>query len=117
MPNGGGMSDTDTPTTSDQEGRSRRLIRACRVGAVAVAVVIGTLALPLRPAAADVTFNQRILELVNRERTDRSLQPLVADATLGAAAEDAPYTGCGFTVHGRAKDMGERNYFSHTILG
>src|SRR5687768_10704138 len=99
------MSATDTCTAGDRERRSRGFRRACKVATVAVAAVVGTLILPLRPASADVTFNQRVLELVNRERVAQGLQPVVADPTLGAAAEDAPYTGCGFTVYGRARDM------------
>src|SRR5947209_587978 len=35
---------------------------------------------------------------------------------MAGIAEDAPYGGCGFPVAGRAADMGQRNYFSHTIL-
>ena len=58
-----------------------------------------------------------MLGLVNRDRVANGLKALVADATMGATAEDAPYNGCGFPVYGRAKDMGVRNYFSHTILG
>ena len=88
-----------------------------RVAIAAAAVVLAVLAMPVPKASASATFNSRMLELVNRERTSRGLQALVADATLGATAEDAPYNGCGFTVSGRAKDMGQRNYFSHTILG
>ena len=111
------MRATETLETSAQDGRSRRFSRACAVAVVSVAVVVGTLALPLGPASADVTFNQRVLELVNRERAANGLHALVADPTLGATAEDAPYNGCGFTVYGRAKDMGVRNYFGHNILG
>ncbi|HUR18240.1 MAG TPA: CAP domain-containing protein, partial [Acidimicrobiales bacterium] len=66
-------------------------------------------------ASAGADFNQRMLELINRDRVANNLRPVVADASLSAAAEDAPYTGCGFPVAGRAKDMGERNYFSHSI--
>ena len=83
----------------------------------AVAVVLTTLAMPAPPASADVTFNQRVLELVNRDRAANGLRALVLDTTMSASAEDAPYSGCGFPVAGRAKDMGQRNYFSHTILG
>ncbi len=68
-------------------------------------------------AAAEVTFEQRMLELVNRERVANGLQPVVANAILAAAASDAPYLGCPFPVSGRATDMGVRNYFSHAILG
>ncbi|MGH9264102.1 MAG: CAP domain-containing protein [Acidimicrobiales bacterium] len=91
--------------------------RARRAAIVAVALVLATLVLPLRPASADVAFNQRMLELVNRERAAHGVPALVADPALSASAEDAPYHGCGFPVAGRAKDMGQRNYFSHSILG
>ena len=82
-----------------------------------VAVVMASLVLPARRASAEVTFNQRMLELLNRERAANGLPALAADPSLAAVAEDQPYNGCGFTVYGRAKDMGVRNYFSHSILG
>jgi uncharacterized protein YkwD len=69
-----------------------------------------------RALAADLVFNQRMLELINRERVANGLQPVVANGILAAAAEDAPYLGCPVPVSGRARDMGTRNYFSHTIL-
>jgi len=107
---------TDTPFAGDEVRRRGRLSRGGKAAVVVAALVVGTVALPVRPASADSTFNQRVLELVNRERAARGLHALVVDPTLAATAEDAPYTGCGFTVYGRAKDMGLRNYFSHTIL-
>ena len=58
-----------------------------------------------------------MFELINRDRVANHLRPVAADSRLSAAAEDAPYTGCGFPVAGRAKDMGERNYLSHSIKG
>jgi uncharacterized protein YkwD len=94
-----------------------------RVRAVSATVMVGvmgalmTFVAEAPPASADATFNQRVLELVNRDRAANGLRPVVADATLSAAAEDRPYYGCGFAVAGRAKDMGDRNYFSHTIKG
>ena len=110
------MSLTSAPVPSVQTPAPRRRRGMWRAGAVVV-VMIAALAMPIGQASADVTFNQRMLELVNRERTANGLRALVSDATLAANAEDAPYDGCGFTVYGRAKDMGQRNYFSHTILG
>ena len=71
----------------------------------------------LAPAAADVSFDQRMFELVNAARAANGVAPLQWSATLGTVAENGNYTGCGSTIHGRAHDMGERNYFSHTILG
>jgi len=82
----------------------------------ASAAVLACLAMPVGRASADVTFNQRMLELANRDRAANGLRALVVDPTLAATAEDAPYTGCGFPVNGRAADMGQRNYFAHPIL-
>jgi uncharacterized protein YkwD len=71
---------------------------------------------PRPAAAADPTFNQRMLELINKERAAAGLAPVVANSLLAATAEDAPYLGCGFPVAGRSMDMGVRNYFSHSVL-
>jgi uncharacterized protein YkwD len=79
--------------------------------------MLSTLAMPMSRASADQTFDQHMLELLNRDRAANGVGPLVADPGLSATAEDSPYNGCGFTVAGRAADMGQRNYFSHTILG
>jgi uncharacterized protein YkwD len=106
-----------TESTSVRTRRTRRVPGVWRAVVAAVVLPFALLVLPARPASADATFNSRMLELVNRDRAANGLRALVADATLGGIAEDAPYNGCGFTVHGRAKDMGLRNYFSHTILG
>ena len=106
-------------TTAAAQAGGRRtggLPTALRV-AVLVAVAVATLVLPARSASAAATFNQRILELVNRDRVANGLAPVVADPALGAVAEDQPVNVCGLTVHGRAKDMGVRNYFDHKILG
>lgn len=82
-----------------------------------VVALVATLVIPARGASADATFNQRIVELVNRDRVANGLAPVVADPALGGVAEDEPIAVCGMTVLGRAKDMGVRNYFSHQILG
>jgi uncharacterized protein YkwD len=92
----------------------RRRVQATVAG---LAIVLAALVLPAHRALADQTFDQRMLTLLNQDRAANGLAPLVADPTLGANAEDAPYLGCGFTVLGRATDMGVRNYFSHSILG
>lgn len=107
---------TATTTETTRGGTRRTLAYALRVAGLVVAVT-ASVVLPTRAASADVTFNQRMLELVNRERAANGLQAVTFDPSLAAVAEDQPYTGCGFTVYGRAMDMGLRNYFSHTILG
>src|SRR5437763_16918919 len=101
-------------TSRAVETTTRRRFQAAMVG---MAIVPAALALPAHRASADQTFDQRMLTLLNQDRAANGLAPLVADPTLGANAEDAPYLGCGFTVLGRATDMGVRNYFSHSILG
>ncbi len=112
------MERTPTPSSRAQECRSRaRRRRGWRAVAAAAAAVLACLAMPVGRASADVTFNQRVLELINRDRAANGLTALVVDATLAATAQDAPYGGCGFTVLGRATDMGQRNYFNHSILG
>lgn len=110
------MTTASVSTIANRTASSRSPGVVVRVG-LAVAVALAMLMLPVGKASADVTFNQRMLELVNRDRSANGLAPLVSDVTLSADAEDAPYSGCGFLVRGRAMDMGQRNYFSHTILG
>jgi uncharacterized protein YkwD len=68
-------------------------------------------------AADDGGFAQRMLDLVNQQRASAQVPPLQWSDSLGAAAQDGRYDGCGFAVSGRATDMGARNYFSHSILG
>lgn len=102
--------------TTQSGKRPGRRVRAALLAAVIVAALLA--GLTQAPAAhADASFNQRMLELVNGQRAAAGVAPLRWSTSLGAAAEDAPYSGCGFTVPGRAMDMGQRNYFSHSILG
>src|SRR5579885_329213 len=108
------MSTSQTVAISSVIRRARARLGAVVAG---LAVVLAALVLPASQASADQTFDQRMLELLNQDRAANGVAPLVADPTLAANAEDAPYLGCGFTVLGRATDMGLRNYFSHTILG
>jgi uncharacterized protein YkwD len=68
------------------------------------------------PARADVTFDQKLLELMNQDRAANGVPALQSYAPMAGIAEDAPYAGCGYSVAGRAADMGQRDYFSHTIL-
>ena len=89
--------------------------RWARVLALVVALLAPTV--PGDPArATDASFDQRMLELINRERAAHGVPALVAHPVLAGVAEDAPYLGCGFPVAGRAADMGTRNYFGHGIL-
>ena len=69
------------------------------------------------PAHADMTFDQKMLELVNQRRAAAGVAPVQASPILATVAGPGPYLGCGVPLGGRAADMGARNYFSHTILG
>jgi uncharacterized protein YkwD len=97
---------------------TRRLAGTALLVAVLLAGLLAAL-VPAAPASAsdDGGFAARMLELLNQQRSAASLPALSWSPGLAGVAEDSPYTGCGFTVPGRAKDMGVRNYFSHTILG
>jgi uncharacterized protein YkwD len=106
-----------TTRTAAAKRRMGRLATACRVAALTALTLMATLVLPAPADSAEVTFNQRMLELVNRDRAASGLAPVVADPALAAVAEDKPFEPCGFPVQGRAKDMGLRNYFDHKILG
>ena len=94
-----------------------RFGRAALATVAVLAVLATVVVVPARRASADTTFDQHVLELINRDRAANGLNPVVADPTLGSTAESGLYLGCGFPVSGRAFDMGQRNYFSHTILG
>jgi uncharacterized protein YkwD len=66
---------------------------------------------------ADATFDQVLFTLINQDRASAGLPALRWNSQLSSIGESAPYGGCGFTVQGRAEDMIQRNYFSHTICG
>ena len=94
--------------------------RLRRAGAAATAlgmalVAAGTTA--TRTVHADTTFDQALFTLINQDRAQAGLAPLRWNSTLGNLGESGSYGGCGFTVAGRAQDMIQRNYFSHTICG
>jgi uncharacterized protein YkwD len=101
-------------TTQSDRVPAKRLM-----GALVVLVVGATLGswFQSRPAMADATFNSKMLDLVNQQRANAGIAPLQFSASLSSVAEDGQYSGCGFGVQGRSKDMGVRNYFSHTIAG
>lgn len=64
-----------------------------------------------------MTFQTAALALINDERRNHNpvLPDLLPSTTLQQVATDGAFPGCGGTVHGRCRDMGERNYFSHSI--
>ena len=91
-----------------------------KLGLVVVVTALLTLLGPLArttPAYADVSFDQKMLELVNQHRAAAGVAPVRVSPVLATVAGPGPYLGCGAPLGGRAVDMGVRNYFGHTILG
>ncbi|MDP9324935.1 MAG: CAP domain-containing protein [Candidatus Dormibacteraeota bacterium] len=67
-------------------------------------------------AADPASMESQLLTLLNQDRAGAGLPPLRLNATMSAIARDARISVCpGQTVHGRARDMVERNYFAHQI--
>jgi len=71
----------------------------------------------VQPAHADVTFDQKMLELINQQRRTAGLAAVQEAPALSTVAGPGPYLGCGPVLGGRATDMGVRNYFSHILPG
>ena len=95
--------------------------RRLRVGLAATATAVAGMAVVSTAAPhavhADATFDQVLFGLINQDRAAAGLPALRWNSQLSTIGESAPYGGCGFTVAGRAQDMIQRNYFSHTICG
>ena len=113
---------TQSACTAPEHQRPNRGRAPLLVVVVALVALLGGLlaaVVPAAPASAadDGGFASHMLDLLNQQRATAGLAALQWSPGLAAVAEDSPYSGCGFTVAGRAKDMGVRNYFSHTILG
>ncbi|TMC48586.1 MAG: hypothetical protein E6J14_10850 [Chloroflexi bacterium] len=73
---------------------------------------------PWSPATAfaDGSFDSQLFSLLNQDRAANGLGPLQLDTRLASLSESGGYGGCGYGIAGRAEDMIQRNYFSHTIL-
>src|SRR5436309_1067814 len=90
--------------------------------AVLLASLLG-LQLPAGPVTAHATAfdpnaaEQQLFGLINQDRAQNGLGPLVANPTMFNIARGAPHQVCGNgqTYNGRAQDMIERQYFSHQI--
>jgi len=94
------------------------LVRRVLLPAVAATVALGVAwGGTTRGARAASSVGADLAALLNAERGAAGLAPLAWDGQLAVVGESAPYSGCGFTVDGRAADMVQRNYFAHPILG
>ncbi len=106
------------PAGTTPFGHRTSVIRHSVATVVATTVVATFLVMasPAPAAHADVTLDQQLLTLMNQDRAANGLGPLESYAPMASLAENGNYGGCGYSVAGRAADMGARNYFSHTIL-
>lgn len=102
-------------------GDLRRRAISIATGLVAtgvVAALLGPGAMPAQAAGFDPNAaEQQLFTLINQDRAQNGLGPLVQNPTLFNIARGAPHQVCGggLTFHGRAQDMIERGYFSHQI--
>jgi hypothetical protein len=64
-----------------------------------------------------MTVQTAALDLITNERRSHNppLNDLLPSTALQRVATDGPFSSCVGTVHGRCRDMGERNYFSHIV--
>ncbi|HEV8403332.1 MAG TPA: SH3 domain-containing protein [Candidatus Limnocylindrales bacterium] len=71
------------------------------------------------PDATDVLGND-LTRLLNLDRVALGKKPYLVDARLAQIARDAPFTcptNASLHLHGRAQDLADRHYFSHTVPG
>ncbi|MGB2941110.1 MAG: CAP domain-containing protein [Candidatus Dormiibacterota bacterium] len=93
-----------------------KLAATCRL---CLALLLSALIQPaaVSAGAADTAgVEAQLFALLNQDRASAGLPPLSLNSTMSAIARDATVSICpGQAVHGRAKDMVERNYFSHQV--
>jgi uncharacterized protein YkwD len=101
---------------SARHGRPRALAALVAVAVLAVAAWVPT------PAAATVAdpMGDELMRLTNLDRGALGKAALTIDPTLASFARDYAFT-CPteptMTVRGRAQDMADRGYFSHSVAG
>jgi len=91
------------------------------IGLLAATAVAGAFGLgPISAQAASFDPNaaeQQLFTLINQDRAQNGLAPLIQNPTLFNIARGGPHQVCGGgqTYNGRAEDMIQRGYFSHQI--
>jgi uncharacterized protein YkwD len=114
------------PTTDLRAPRRRR--RAFATGLTALALALGLLAggppAPTKAAAYDHFYanfaGEELMRAMNLDRVARGLAPLSPDSTLEGIARDralACPSNPSLTIRGRARDMADRQYLSHSVKG
>ena len=107
-----------------QPPRRRRPRAALLLTVAALALLVGSVASPVRAAAYDRFYanfaGEELMRAMNADRAARGLPRLRTDPTLEAIARDralACPSNKSLTIRGRARDMAERGYLSHAIQG
>jgi hypothetical protein len=98
--------------------RSRRLV-ALAIAAIAILATAGTVPSGAGAASMD-PHGDELMRLTNLDRSALGKPPLVIDPTLASFARDLAWTcptNSALLLRGRASDMADRSYFSHSILG
>ena len=101
---------------------------AHRAAVVVSAVVLALLLVGPAPTAQAAAYDrfyanfagEELMRAINADRVALGKPAYTRDATLAAIARDRPATcpsNASLTIRGRARDMADRNYLSHTIPG
>lgn len=102
-----------------------RIARHLAIAGLASLLLVGTLGAAPAGAAAYERFyasfsGEELMRAMNADRVARGLAPYATDSTLERIARDRPLTcpsNSSLVIRGRARDMADRNYLSHSIKG
>lgn len=106
------------PAVAPSARRPRRLA----VLAAAALVLAGTMAAPPAAVRADPVdpLGTELMRLTNLDRWALGKPALAIDSTLATFARDLSFacpTNASLVLRGRAQDMADRGYFSHSVVG
>ncbi|HEY6378352.1 MAG TPA: CAP domain-containing protein [Candidatus Dormibacteraeota bacterium] len=112
------LGDAEDAQAAEPARRRGDVLRAsAALGAVSMTVAAASLRSAPLVVAADGGADAGLFAAVNQDRASNGVGPLAHNGTLQNVGEAWPYHCGGTTVHGRAYDMIERNYFAHVIAG
>jgi len=110
------------PVATHTVARSPRAPGSLAVLAVAVLALAGTMVAPAATVRADAVdpLGAELMRLTNLDRSAFGKPALTIDPMLAAFARDLPFA-CpanpSLVLRGRARDMADRGYFDHGIVG
>lgn len=107
----------DAQAAQGARRRAAALRASAALGAVSMTVAAASLRSAPLVVAAEGGADAGMFAAINQDRASNGVGPLAHNATLQTVGEAWPYHCGGLTIHGRAYDMIERNYFAHVIPG